>query len=511
MSKAIGIDLGTTFSAVAYLDDDGKSKIIRNRDGDNTTPSVVNFDENGEPLAGRLAKDMSIEHDADTVMFVKRYMGDPDWAFPVGDKEYNPEMISSIILKRLKEDAESFFGEDVTDAVITVPAYFGDDGRIATTQAGKIAGLNVLKIINEPTAAALAYGTDTNKNETILVYDLGGGTFDVTIMKIEDKDIKVQATGGDRNLGGFNWDNLLMEYLHKVIQDDYGVDFYEKEHGMNMLRKLAESAKIALSDKETTPVNIDLGAAGRKKIDVTREKFNELTESLTNNTIDMTSFVLEDARLSWKDIDKILLVGGSTKMPMIREAIEKATGKKPSRELNPDEVVAMGAAIQAEILRRDSGASDKSPKVLNCLPPAPKDVCSHSLGIKAVKSETGDGFNAVVMPHNTEIPGKVSEPFATVADRQSSLKVIVTEGEGEDLDYVKVIGEGIMKLDPHPKGSPLEVEFEYDANQIVHVHVYDIFNNARKHLGELQIKRDANMSEEKVSELTDLMRKTTVN
>ncbi|MDR0653015.1 MAG: Hsp70 family protein, partial [Synergistaceae bacterium] len=396
----------------------------------------------------------------------------------------------------------------VKDVVITVPAYFGDAQRMATQQAGKIAGLNVLKTVNEPTAAALAYGANVDKDETILVYDLGGGTFDVTIMKIENKDIKVVATGGDRNLGGFNWDNEIMNYLYDTILSEYKVDFNEKEHGMNTLRKLAETAKIALSDRQSTVVNVDLGEAGRKKIDLSREKFNELTESLNNRTIDMAGFTLEDAGLEWKDIDKILLVGGSTRMPIIRELVEKASGKKPSTELHPDEVVAMGAAIQAAItMSQDGGGIPQSIKGM--LPPPPKDVCSHSLGIVAVRGEDIDAlYNAVVMPRNTEIPGKASEQFATVADNQLSLHVEVNEGEGEDLNYVTKIGEGVLKLDPYPKGSPLEVVFEYDENQIVHVNVYD---KKKKHLGEIKIQRKANMNDEQVAQMTALVKKTQVS
>ena len=507
MAKAVGIDLGTTFSAIAYMGSDGKPQIIRNRDGDNITPSVVNFDENGEPMVGKLAKEMSVEHDADTVMFVKRYMGDAKWAFPVGDTEYRPEAVSALILKRLKEDAEEFLGEEVKDVVVTVPAYFGDAQRMATQQAGKIAGLNVLKTVNEPTAAALAYGASVDKDETILVYDLGGGTFDVTIMKIENKDIKVVATGGDRNLGGFDWDNEIMNYLHDTVLSEYQVDFNEKEHGMNTLRKLAETAKIALSDRQSTVVNIDLGEPGRKKIDLSREKFNELTESLNNRTIDMAGFTLEDAGLEWKDIDKILLVGGSTRMPIIRELGEKASGKKPSTELHPDEVVAIGAAIQAAIVMSHEGG-DIPKSIKGILPPAPKDVCSHSLGIIAVRGEKLDEqYNAVVMPRNTEIPGKASEQFATIADNQRSLHVEVNEGEGEDLNYVTKIGEGVLKLDPYPKGSPLDVVFEYDENQIVHINVYD---EKKKHLGEINIQRKANMNDEQVAQMTALVRKTQV-
>ena len=511
MAKAVGIDLGTTFSVIAYIDEGGKPKILRNRDGDNLTPSVVNFDENGEPLVGRLAKEMSIDNTDSTIMFVKRYMGAPSWKFPVGDEEYSSEVISSIILKRLKEDAESILGEEIKCVVITVPAYFGDAQRLATSQAGEIAGFNVLKVISEPTAAALAYGVGTGKNETILVFDLGGGTFDVTIMNINGKDIKVLATNGDRNLGGFDWDNKVIEYLYTVVLSETELDLYEHEHGMNRLRKAAESAKISLSDKQVTPINLDIGGGKRKKIDLTREKFNELTESLNNNTIDMTLFTLDDAGLSWDDIDKILLVGGSTRMPIISELIEKCAGKKPSTELHPDEVVAMGAAIQAAIILAGEKRTDLAAEIVKGLPPAPKDVCSHSLGITAVKdlNNTEERYNAIVMPRNTEIPGKASEIFCTLRDNQRTLYIEVNEGEGEDLDYVTKIGEGSMELDLHLKGSPVEVFFEYDQNQIIHVNVYDKVDN--KHLGEIKIKRKANIDDAQVAKFTALVQETKVN
>jgi len=509
--KAVGIDLGTTFSAVAYIDEEGKPKILRNRDGDNLTPSVVNFDENGEPLVGRLAKEMSVDNTDSTIMFVKRYMGAPSWKFPVGEEEYTSEIISSIILKRLKEDAESMLGEEIKDVVITVPAYFGDAQRLATSQAGKIAGFNVLKVISEPTAAALAYGVGVGKNETILVFDLGGGTFDVTIMNIDGKDIKVLATRGDKNLGGFDWDNKVMEYLRDVVLSEKKIDLYEQEHGMNRLRKIAESAKIALSDKQTAPITLDIGGNQRVKIDLAREKFNELTESLNNNTIDMALFALDDAELGWDDIDKILLVGGSTRMPIIRELIEKSAGRKPSSELHPDEVVAMGAAIQAAIILAEERRTDLAANIVKGLPPAPKDICSHSLGITAVKGaeDSEARYNAIVMPRNTEIPGKTSEIFCTLIENQKTLHIEVNEGEGEDLDYVTKIGEGSLDLPPHRKGSPLEVFFEYDQNQIIHVNVYDKTNN--NHLGEIRIERKANMDDAQVAKFTALMRKTGVS
>ena len=511
MAKAVGIDLGTTFSAVAYIDEDGKPKILRNRDGDNLTPSVVNFDENGQPLVGRLAKEMSVENTDSTIMFVKRYMGVPSWKFPVGEEEYTSEIISSIILRRLKEDAESMLGEEIQDVVVTVPAYFGDAQRLATSQAGEIAGFNVLKVISEPTAAALAYGVGIEKDEIVLVFDLGGGTFDVTIMALDGKDIKVLATRGDKNLGGFDWDNKIMEHLRDVVLADNKIDLYGKEHGMNRLRKVAESAKISLSDKQVTPITLDLGGGQRKKIDLTREKFNELTESLNNNTIDMVLFALDDAELGWEDIDKILLVGGSTRMPIIRELIEKSSGKKPSAELHPDEVVAMGAAIQAAIILAEEKRTDLASEIVKGLPPAPKDVCSHSLGITAVKgsNESEVRYNAIVMPRNTEIPGKTSEVFCTLVENQKTLHIEVNEGEGEDLDYVTKIGEGSLELSVHRKGSPLEVFFEYDQNQIIHVNVYDKTNN--KHLGEIRIERRANMNDAQVAKFTALMRKTEVN
>lgn len=495
--NVIGIDLGTTFSAVAHIDDQGNPRILNNREGERVTPSVVNFDENGNPLVGSTAKDISTEAALDTVQYVKRSMGNAKWRFVTAKgKEYTAEEISAMILKRMKEDAESVLGGPVRDAVVTVPAYFDDSQRLATQNAGQIAGLNVLKVLNEPTAAALAYGLgsdEVEKEETVLVYDLGGGTFDVTIMKISGKKVNVLATGGDRNLGGFDWDNALMTYLQEQFQKEHSIDLCESENGEAQLRDKAEKAKKALTLMEMTSVNLISGSK-RLKVDVNRELFDSLTEKLLHRTITLMELVLDDAKLGWKDVTKILLVGGSTRMPSVKRVIEQKVGFAPSCELNPDEVVAMGAAIQARICM-----AERDPEQKRTLPESlqgieVKDVNSHSMGILSALDDAGLRMaNSIVMPKNTQIPGRISQVFHTLQENQTGLLVTVTEGEDADPAQVKTIGEAQMRIDPHPKHSPINVEFEYDASGIIHVHVTDMVTN--KYLGEVRIERKANMND----------------
>jgi molecular chaperone DnaK len=494
MGKVIGIDLGTTFSAIATVNEHGRPEIISNREGERITPSVVLFDSE-MPIVGSMARRSAVASPLDVVQFVKRQMGDRTWKFRTenGDS-YTPEIISAIILRRLREDAETMLGERVTDAVITVPAYFNDAQRKATLDAGSIAGLNVLRIINEPTAAALAYGFDKiNQNETVLVYDLGGGTFDVTIMHVGGGEIDVISTGGDKNLGGFDWDNALMVYLDDEFQKQGGPSLFDDPATEQDLRDKAEIAKKTLSSMDKTKVFL---SAGGKNIpvNVTRLQFDSLTESLVKRTKSIMEFVLEDANLTWDKIDKTLLVGGSTRMKSIPALVEKVTGKKPSMELHPDEVVAMGASIQGMLLHLKEGRGDlverESFPIVEI-----KDVNSHSMGVIAL-DDFGRDKNVIVMQKDTAIPCKVSDIFTTVQDNQTQLLVQVTQGEEEDPQRVDILGESTLKIPTYPKGAPVEVFFEYDANGNVHVSVFDLTTN--KSLGEFPIKRKSNYSEEEV-------------
>lgn len=517
MSKVIGIDLGTTYCAVAYVNKHGQVEIIPNREGERTTPSVVLFDE-GVPLVGSIAKRSAVANPDNVVQFVKRKMGDPTWEFLTDQEEtYKPEEISAIILKRLKEDAESFLGEEVRDAVITVPAYFDDAKRKATQDAGQIAGLNVLRIINEPTAAALAYGLDKGeKGQTILVYDLGGGTFDVTIFKINKSTIDVIATHGDRSLGGFDWDNEIMKYLNEEFQKQGGSNLFQDTTLLQDLRDKAETLKKTLSTKKQGKVF--LFANGKNvSLQLTLEKFQEITEDLLEKTSILMELVLEDAKLKWIDIDKTLLVGGSTKMLAVADLVEKVTGRKPSREVHPDEAVAIGAALQGALLQikrgnsdlvelneKDSNNSATATTALKELSQIDiKDVNSHSMGIIALDSDLFDKgikkeINSIVLEKNTTIPCSKSSPFRTTVNNQTQLSVRVTEGEVQDPSKVAIIGETVLNLTPRPIGSPIEFSFEYNEDGIVHVKAYDLATKPKKFLGELKIKRESNMDEEAV-------------
>ena len=499
MSKVVGIDLGTTYSAIAYLNEHGKPEIIPNREGERITPSVVLFE--GEmPIVGTIAKKSAAQNALNVVQFVKRQMGVPSWKF-LSDEgvQYTPEAISAIILKRLKEDAEAVLGEEVRDAVITVPAYFSDAQRKATQDAGRIAGLNVLHIINEPTAAALAYGiTKLQQPQSILVYDLGGGTFDVTIMRVSQGSIEVLATGGDRNLGGFDWDNEVMKFLNAEFQQQGGTDLTDDLATELDLRDKAETAKKTLSLKEK--VNVYLSYGGKSlSVPLTLEQFNMLTESLLNRTRVLMEMVLEDAQLtSWNQIDKTLLVGGSTRMKAVAALVEEVTGKKPSIELHPDEVVALGAALRGAMVAVEKGIAPAA--TIHGLPSVKvTDVTSHGLGTIAIDSDNPHrNINAIIVKKDTSLPCKQSGIFHTVDHGQTSLRVEVTEGDSIDPQDVTILGESIVRLpSPYPKGAPIEIFFAYDVDQIVHVTVIDKTTN--KSLGEFPIERKDNLKESQVT------------
>jgi len=507
MAKVVGIDLGTTYSAIATVNSHGKAEIIVNREGERITPSVVLFDADA-PIVGSIAKRSAIASPLNVVQFVKRQMGNPSWKFrSEGGHVWKAEEISAIILKRLKEDAEVLVGESVRDAVITVPAYFDDAQRKATQDAGRIAGLNVLRIINEPTAAALAYGIDkVAKQQTILIYDLGGGTFDVTIMRIDGGKIEVLATGGDKNLGGFDWDNEIMKFLNAEYVRQGGSDLFEDPTLEQDLRDKAEIAKKTLSSRDKTTVF--LSARGKNaSITLTLSEFGTLTEALLKRTASIMGFVLEDSHLSWSDISKVLLVGGSTRMRAVPALIEKVTGRKPSLEVNPDEVVAMGAAIQGMMLQVESGTADLVERETFPLVEI-QDVNSHSLGVLAL-DDFGKEKNFIVLARNTPLGSKVSDTFATIAEGQTELHVRITEGEDADPTFVKLIGDGMMRIPPYPRGAPIEVFFAYDQDGVVKVTVFDV--TAKKALGEMAIKRKSNFTEGDVREKQQKLAKVSVN
>lgn len=462
MSKVIGIDLGTTNSCVAVMEG-GDPVVIANSEGARTTPSVVSFQANGERLVGQVAKRQSITNPDKTIISIKREMG-TNHKVDIDGKQYTPQEMSAMVLQKIKADAEAYLGETVTQAVITVPAYFNDSQRQATKDAGKIAGLEVLRIINEPTAAALAYGMDKmDTNQKIFVYDLGGGTFDVSILELGDGVFEVKATNGDTRLGGDDFDKKIIDYISDTFKADNGIDLKNDKMALQRLKEAAEKAKIELSSSTQTNINlpfITADATGPKHIDMslTRAKFNELTQDLVDRTIEPMKKALNDAGLTINDINKIILVGGSTRIPAVQEAVKNFTGKEPSKGVNPDECVAMGAAIQAGVLTGDV----KDVLLL--------DVTPLTLGI-----ETLGGVATSLIERNTTIPTKKSQVFSTAADGQTSVEIHVVQGERQMAADDKTLGRFTLSgIAPAPRGVPqIEVTFDIDANGIVNVSAKD--------------------------------------
>lgn len=485
MGKVIGIDLGTTNSCVAVMEG-GQPVVIPNAEGARVTPSVVAFTKTGERLVGQVAKRQAITNPERTVISIKRHMG-TNYRVKIDDKEYSPEEISAMILMKLKQDAEAYLGEKITQAVITVPAYFNDSQRQATKNAGRIAGLEVLRIINEPTAAALAYGLDKEGNQKILVYDLGGGTFDVSILEIGEGVFEVLATSGNNRLGGDDFDQRIIDYIADEFMKEHGIDLRKDRMALQRLKEAAEKAKIELSSTLTTNINlpfITADASGPKHLDMTltRAKFEELTADLVEMTMGPLRQALKDAGLTPDDIDKVILVGGSTRIPAVQEAVRKATGKEPYKGINPDECVAIGAAIQAAVL-----AGEVKDVLL-------LDVTPLSLGI-----ETLGGVFTKIIERNTTIPTRKSQIFTTAADGQTSVEIHVLQGEREMAADNKTLGRFILDgIPPAPRGVPqIEVTFDIDANGIVHVSAKDLGTGkeqkititATTHLSEDEIQR----------------------
>ena len=487
MAKAIGIDLGTTNSVVSVMEG-GKPVVITNPEGSRLTPSVVGFTKTGERLIGQLAKRQAVSNPDRTIASIKRHMGEKDYKVSIDGKDYTPPEISAMVLQKLKADAEAYLGETVTQAVITVPAYFNDSQRQATKDAGKIAGLDVLRIVNEPTAASLAYGVDKGGEHTVLVFDLGGGTFDVSILELSEGMVEVKATSGDTHLGGDDFDHAVMNWMVEEFKKENGIDLSADKMSAQRLLEAAEKAKIELSSMMETPINlpfITADATGPKHLDLklTRAKFDELTHDLVERTMGPTRQAMSDAGLSPSDIDKVLLVGGSSRIPAVQEAIKGYFGKEPDRSVNPDECVSIGAAIQAGIIVGEV----KDMLLL--------DVTPLSLGI-----ETLGGVSTKLIERNTTIPVRKSQIFSTAADNQPSVDIHVLQGEREMAAGNKTLGRfELSDIPPAPRGVPrIEVAFDIDANGIVHVSAKDLGTGKEQ---KITIQSDSGMSKDDIDRM----------
>lgn len=477
----LAIDLGTTNSAMSILDEYGKPIIIPNAEGEQITPSILFF-EGREIVVGTIAKNALLSDPENSVQFIKRQMGTNFVFTSESGENYRPEELSALILRKLKNDAEVYLNKKIEKCLITVPAYFNDAQRKATIDAGTVAGMEVVSVINEPTAGALAYGVlrQQEKAQRVLVYDLGGGTFDVTLLKIENEEIQVIATDGDKNLGGFDYDNALMNFLNQEFMESGGKNLLDDPISEAELRAKAEIAKKSLSQREKTKLFL---AHQDKSLAMTLsyEKFEELTLLLTERTLDLCQAVLEETNIPWNEIDEVLLIGGSTRMKTVVMALEKLSGKKLKQNINPDEAVALGASIFTTLFNKKNHDLPIKKVV---------DVSAHSMGI--VAQSGSNEVNVIVLKKNTSLPTEVSEIFQTVCDNQTHLNVQVTQGEDKDLGYITIVGEAIIKIPPYPKSSPVEVTFQYNTDSLVMVKVFD--KVAHQFLGEIKIERKNNLT-----------------
>lgn len=491
MAKILGIDLGTTNSCMAIMEG-SEPTVLPNAEGGRTTPSVVGFSKKGEKLVGQIAKRQAVSNSKNTVQSIKRHMGDANYRVTLNDKAYTPQEISAMILQKLKTDAEAYLGETITQAVITVPAYFNDAQRQATKDAGTIAGLDVLRIINEPTAAALAYGLDKedgSKDQKILVYDLGGGTFDVSILEIGDGIFEVLSTSGDTNLGGDDFDNRIVDHLVNEFKKSHGTDLSKDLAALQRLKDAAEKAKIELSGVTATNINLPFIALGpdgdqlHMDVDITRAQFEKMTEDLLDKTLVSMRRALEDSKSAIEMIDKVILIGGSTRMPAVVDLIEKFTNKKPYKNINPDEAVAVGAAIQGGVLTGDV-------KDILLL-----DVIPLTLGI-----ETLGGVSTPLIERNTTIPTKKSQIFSTAANNQTSVEIHVLQGERSVASGNKTLGRFILDgIPPAPRGIPqVEVTFDIDANGILHVDAKDLGTGKKQ---SITIQKPGGLSDEEIDRM----------
>ena len=539
--KIAGIDLGTTYSAIAHFDEYGKADIIPNSDNERITPSVILFEE-GEVIVGKIAKNQAVSHPENVVQFVKRNMGEPDWVRVIDDREYTPEILSAIILKRVVSDAEEAINEPITDVVITVPAYFNDGERKATLDSGKIAGLNVLGLVNEPTAAALAYGMNhLDEKARALVYDLGGGTFDVTIIEIEGNNIQVLATDGERRLGGRDWDDMTLNYVAETFMNEHDIDPRDDLEAYQDLVTKCEDAKKALSRKPKANVFVQCGGKSAK-VSITREDFNELTLPLLEQTETYLDVVLQKANVAWDDIDVVLAVGGSTRMPQVYEMLKRVTGKEPEKGVNPDECVAIGAVYWAAILLVREAEQSKSrssdaqsmnaaqelveeytaaaeaaersvgeavPETLAGVLGGVKvqNVNSHSLGIVTMTRD-GDRKNLVMIQEQTPLPAEITKVFGTAQANQVTVDINIVEGESEDPDDCAVLG--ICKIEGlpanRPVGAKVSVSYRYNEDGLVEIFAKDLETGIDAHV---RIERESSLTEAEVEDqreqLTRLM------